>query len=155
MLLYMTTNNKVLRFLREHTLATLATVAHDGMPHAASLYYVVDDDMNLYCVTREETQKYQNIKQQPAVSMVITDEETAETVQLIGHAKKVTDEHAISDVLSRLWKITLDKQHWPAPVVKLSKGGLYVIKITPSELKFGDFKPIHLEGGRDYFDKII
>ncbi len=151
----MSNKDDTLRFLQEHTLATLATVDPSSVPHAASIYYVVDADLSIYIVTREETQKYQNIKQNSDVSMVVTDEETAETIQLVGGAQKVTDEHAISGILEKLWKITLEKHHWPAPVVKMNKGGLVVLKITPRELKFGDFKPVHLEDGTDYFEKVI
>lgn len=86
--LYMATTERALKFLQEHTLATLATVSADGVPHAASIYYVVDKDLSVYCVTREETQKYQNIQQNSSVSLVVTYEESAETVQLIGRAEK-------------------------------------------------------------------
>lgn len=141
--------------MQEHTLATLATIDPSGIPHAASVYYVVDLDLHIYCVTREETNKYQNIRLNENVSMAITDEETAETVQLIGTANKVENEHEISNILEKLWKVTLEKQHWPAPVVKLNKGGLLVLKIKPTEMKFGDFKPIHLENGTDYFEKVL
>lgn len=151
----MSGNEKTLRFLQEHSLATLATVDPNGAPHAASVYYVSDGDLNLYCVTREETQKYQNIKQNSVVSMVIVDEETSEIVQLVGDAARIDDEHSVSKILERLWKITLEKHHWPAPAIKMNKGGLLVLKITPKELKFGDFKPIHLENGNDYFEKVI
>lgn len=153
--LHMATTERALRFLQDHTLMTMASVTPDGIPHAASLYYVVEPDFSIYCVTREETQKYQNIRQNSSVSMVITDEESAETVQLVGKAVKVDDEHQIAGILQRLWTITMKKQHWPAPVIKLNEGGLLVLKIIPTELKYGDFKPIHLENGVDYIKKVI
>lgn len=141
--------------MNAHSLATLATVSASGAPHAASVYYTVDHDLNLYFVTREETTKYSNIKRNPQVSVVITDEETAETVQIQGTAQKITDEPVISDILEQLWKITVEKSHWPSPAVKLNKGSLSIIKVVPAELKFGDFKPVHLADGSDYFQEVI
>lgn len=146
---------KALQFLKSHSLAALATVANDNVPHVASVYYVVDDELNIYCVSREGTRKFQNIKQNPNVSLVITDEETAETVQLTGRADTGLEGEEESKVLERLWRVTVEKTSWPAPVVKINKGGISVVRIRPSELVFGDFKPIHLDDDKDYFQKVI
>lgn len=147
---------KAQSFLKKHQLAALATVSQDNVPYAASVYYVCDANCNLYFVTREDTQKAQNISHDSRVSMVITDEDTAETVQLVGLASVVEDHHSESDILEQLWRVTLHKQSWPAPVVKMDNGELQLIKIEPAELKYGDFKPVHLADGHDkYFKKVI
>jgi general stress protein 26 len=145
---------KSLEFLKNHTLAAIATVSSESTPHVANVYYVVDDDLQIYCVTRTDTSKFQNIKNNPIVALVVTDEETVETVQLIGKAMVVKDETQASTILEKLWKVTLSSQSWPAPIVKISSGDLTLLKIKPKELKFGSFKPIHLEDGKDpYFEK--
>lgn len=145
---------KAFKFLNEHSLASIATVADNGQPHVANVYYVIDEKLNVYCVTRTETSKFQNIKNNPRVALVVTDEETVETVQFLGVAEVVKDETQASDILQKLWKTTLNSQSWPAPIVKLSSGDLTLIRIKPTELKLGNFKPIHLEDSKEkYFEK--
>jgi uncharacterized protein YhbP (UPF0306 family) len=42
---------RLLTFLREHKVLTLAVVDGDGSPYAAALFYAVDEDLRFYVVT--------------------------------------------------------------------------------------------------------
>jgi hypothetical protein len=42
---------RLLNFLRNHQVVTIAVVEPDGTAHAAALFYVVDDELNLYVLT--------------------------------------------------------------------------------------------------------
>lgn len=146
---------KAERFLHNHKLVALATVSASGIPSAATVYAATDEKLNLYFITRSDTQKFRNIQENPNVSVAVTDEQTAETVQLIGRAETVEDKKEAGKLVQALWKATLDKQSWPAPVVKLNSGDLTLVKITPTQLKYGDFKPLHLaDGHEDYFEHV-
>jgi len=46
---------RLLAFLREHQVLTLAVVVDDGSPYAAALFYAVDEDMRFYVVTDPAT----------------------------------------------------------------------------------------------------
>lgn len=58
-------------FLAEHTTVTLATVAPDGTPAAAAVFYAHDADLNLYFLSEERTQHGQNMLANPAVAGTI------------------------------------------------------------------------------------
>ena len=42
---------RLLSFLRNHQVVTIAVAEPDGMAHAAALFYAVDDELNLYVLT--------------------------------------------------------------------------------------------------------
>ena len=148
--------NKTRDFINDNNLVVLSTVSADGQPHASSLYVVVDDKLNLYFVTRNDTQKYRDLDNNPRVAIVSTDESSAETVQLIGEAERVANGDEVKPQLEKLWEATTNKQSWPAPIVKLNSGDLVLVKVTPKSLKYGDFKPVHLENGHaNYFQQVV
>ena len=49
------TRERLLAQLRQHQVATLAVVEADGQPHAAALFYAVDDELRLYVLTDPAT----------------------------------------------------------------------------------------------------
>ena len=56
---------------REKDICVLATVS-GGKPHCSLMAYVADDDCReIYMVTHRETNKYKNLKENPAVSLLI------------------------------------------------------------------------------------
>jgi nitroimidazol reductase NimA-like FMN-containing flavoprotein (pyridoxamine 5'-phosphate oxidase superfamily) len=57
--------------VREKDICVLATVS-GGKPHCSLMAYVADDDCReIYMVTHRETSKYKNLKENPAVSLLI------------------------------------------------------------------------------------
>jgi nitroimidazol reductase NimA-like FMN-containing flavoprotein (pyridoxamine 5'-phosphate oxidase superfamily) len=66
--------------VREKDICVLATVSGDK-PHCSLMAYAADDDCReIYMVTHRETNKYKNLKENPAVSLLIdTREERSST----------------------------------------------------------------------------
>jgi nitroimidazol reductase NimA-like FMN-containing flavoprotein (pyridoxamine 5'-phosphate oxidase superfamily) len=57
--------------VREKDICVLATVS-GGKPHCSLMAYVADDDCReIYMVTHRGTNKYKNLKENPAVSLLI------------------------------------------------------------------------------------
>jgi len=91
-------NNKltaVQHLLKEHKTLTLATCA-DGRPWAASLYYVNDDNLNLFFVSDPETRHAQELRVNPEVAVTINADHhlwpRLRGLQLRGRAKAVSRE---------------------------------------------------------------
>ncbi len=57
--------------LAEHSTVTLATVAANGAPAAAAVFYAHDADLNLYFLSEERTQHGQNLLAHPDVAGAI------------------------------------------------------------------------------------
>ena len=57
--------------VREKDICVLATVSGDK-PHCSLMAYAADDDCReIYMVTHRKTNKYKNLKENPAVSLLI------------------------------------------------------------------------------------
>jgi nitroimidazol reductase NimA-like FMN-containing flavoprotein (pyridoxamine 5'-phosphate oxidase superfamily) len=69
--------NDVLKFLQKNKVAVVATASKDGIPEAATITYLFDDDFNFYFITRKQSQKLINLRKNPNVALVIgTDAKT-------------------------------------------------------------------------------
>jgi len=62
---------RLLRFLREHQVLTLAVNEADASAYAAALFYVVDDDLRLYVVTDTATRHGRAMVSNPCVAGTI------------------------------------------------------------------------------------
>jgi PPOX class probable F420-dependent enzyme len=55
--------------------AVLSTVRPDGTPHAAPVWYAVDDDGGIVFNTGEDTVKGRNLRRHPTVSLCVQDDQ--------------------------------------------------------------------------------
>ncbi len=69
-----TLRKSALDFLNEHRKAVFATVDDRATPHTSFMLYAVDDDFNVYFGTRTSFKKYEQIRQNPSVSMSVIEE---------------------------------------------------------------------------------
>lgn len=98
----MSDREKTLNYLKEHSLCVIATANMQGEPEAATINYFVDDDFNLFFITRKDTRKHANLLANPRVAIVVGTEPEPHTVQLQGDAVFLENEDelkAFSDAL--------------------------------------------------------
>ena len=120
---------KALEFLKENETCVMATVAKDGVPHAATVGYSVDDDFSFLIGTNKNTRKYQNLMKSNKVALVVGFS-GSKTVQLEGLAKEldITD-NRVEEHLAKL----------PGAVkFKIQPGQTYFL-VKPSWLRFTDY----------------
>lgn len=78
----------ILEFLRQHTLAVIATCGRDGRPEAAAIDFSVRDDLEIVFDTFEHTRKFANLLVQSRVALVVGWDDNI-TVQYEGDATRV------------------------------------------------------------------
>jgi uncharacterized protein YhbP (UPF0306 family) len=61
-------HERLLKFLREHQVLTLAVMETDGNPYAAALFYAVDDELRFYVVTDPATHHGKAMLANPSVA---------------------------------------------------------------------------------------
>jgi uncharacterized protein YhbP (UPF0306 family) len=127
-------------FLKNHKLMTLATF--DNKPWIATVFYVSDEDFNLYFLTSPKTEHGQHIAKNGMIACNIIDSHQKVTdqkvgLQLEGTAEKVSTFESIKKIL-QMWhainpgkeeKLSFDK-------IKNKVIGARVYKVTPNRLKF-------------------
>ena len=62
---------RLLKFLREHQVLTLAVTEADGNAYAAALFYVIDDELRFHVVTDPATRHGQAMLAHPSVAGTI------------------------------------------------------------------------------------
>lgn len=74
------------RLLRTERTCTLATASADGVPEAATVRFVTDNDLNVHVTTESPYRKYENMTENPRVAVVVDGDDN---LQLEGVAREV------------------------------------------------------------------
>lgn len=130
------TEELVSSFLAEHYTGVLTTADSAANPHGAVVYYLPEPDLTLSFVTKEETQKFKNIKENQQVAFVIYDEKSQTTLQIFGRALVVDDVEKKRDTINNMKNssIALSGQLLP-PAYKLTAGDYAVVQLIPQVIK--------------------
>lgn len=127
-------------FLNSHFQMTIGTYA--SFPWTATVYYSVDQDMNIYFLSNPETLHCKQLEKNPKVSVAVVDSPQKSSslkkgIQIYGKAKRISGANKIRYALD-LWKKTLDVTSplytYEGMMKKAIKGRMY--KVTPIKIKF-------------------
>ena len=129
-----------LEFLRkkENLTAVIATSTKDGKPHAAVIYYYVDDAFNFYFLTAHNTRKYKTLIQNPHISFTIGFGFQYITIQGWGTAHILEKNSDVENeiILNINNRLHANDYHWPIfQIPRYEKEELCVFKIVPNELR--------------------
>jgi len=124
------TRDELLRFLREHKLVVVSSVAPGGAPQAAVVGYGVSDTLELVFDTLTSTRKYANLRSDPRVALVVWDGER--TVQLEG----VVD-FPEGDELERLRQVYFVP--YPDGRERLAWPGITHVRVRLTWARYSDF----------------
>lgn len=127
--------HKIYEFLKQHPVGVLATVDPDGNPHASTIFFSADDQLNITFTTKRGTEKHANINNHNTVMLVTYDAANQSAVQASGKATEVTDQLEALDVfrgtLQATQKTGADEV---PPIAKISAGPYVAYKITPDNI---------------------
>lgn len=129
------TRSELLEFLRQHLLAVEASIAaHGGGPQAAVVGIVIGDDFEVFFDTLKSSRKYQNLKRDPRLALVIGwDLEQARTVQFEGRADE--PQGAELEALKARYFAA-----FPDGVARAAWPDIAYVRVRPSFLRFSDFR---------------
>ena len=107
-----TPREQALKFLQRHKTAALGTVSPDGAPHVAVVTCIIDDDFNIYFVTKADSRKLKNILRDPRVAVTVGgNPKTPSTIQMEGRAEIIDDpRHYMISHLNR--EMDIANAHW-------------------------------------------
>lgn len=126
-------------FLKQHVLASLATISPEGTPRVRTVYYDCDDSLSLYFLTLENTRKVSDIRANPHAAFVVTDSEESQTLQMEGMFEEITETAAFGPALSKLSSFLYPEGKAAAPVTHMDPAKPRMFKFVPNWVRFGDF----------------
>jgi uncharacterized pyridoxamine 5'-phosphate oxidase family protein len=156
-----TTNAKALHktvhdFLQKQHTGVISTVSEEKQPWGSTIYFIPDDDLNLYFITRAKTKKYQNINLHPIVAITAYDEQTQTTVQASGHISQVPAREVTEVALEKLSVIQPKGDiNWKPPFIKVHKGDWMVLKFNPNYMQYANYSEQKTNIHEDYIQKVI
>lgn len=135
------TKNAAFKYLSdsENLTAVVGTASASGEPHAAVVYYAVEDDLSLYFLTATGTQKSENLAANPRVSVAVGFGPGYVTMQGVGNAALLekgsgAEHHAVALIKNRLFDCKLT---WPLFQMNEFDGeSVQVFKVTLDSLYF-------------------
>ena len=131
---------KIADFLMSNHLGVVSTASPSGVPHAAVIHFVNDADLNLYFITKENTEKDKNLQHNPNVAMAVYDARTQTTLQITGKAAVDKDPQKFMNVFTQILKISMDMSEGATPPVSKLKNGeyrLYVLR--PDKIRIAEY----------------
>lgn len=124
---------KVRAFLNHHRKAVFATVDSEGKPHTSLMLYVVDDDFNVYFGTRKAFNKYNQLCENPAISLSVIQEsvDPLQVVDVHGDALPLGDEE------KKKW-FAYFKENNPSVYYVEAAEDYVMFRITPKGMRWLD-----------------
>lgn len=126
---------------------TISTVSEENKPESATVYFVYDQTLDIYFLTRKKSRKYKNIMHNPHVAFVVTCEHPPKTIQLEGVASVVTDPKEQMDHFNELVKRSSERNPVPPVAQLVDSGEMVFMKISTAWARFGKFEAMR-EGGK-------
>ncbi len=133
-------SKKAVNFLRRHPVGVIATASSAARPHAATVYFAIDDDLNIYFVTKEQTTKHKNLTENPVASIAVFDAENQATLQASGPVEPINDIVKFMRLFAQILDISADTSDSDRPPVsKLFAGDYFMYKLTPTSLRLAEY----------------
>lgn len=133
-------DEKGIKFVKEHDLAVLSTADKNGNVHGAVVYYVVDSENFIYILTKAESTKAKNIFGGSSIALTIHEPGTLQTIQIQGKAQIESDLEKRVEIYEQIVKLRpyRGKMQLP-PVTKLEQGAFTILRISPTNIHYSDY----------------
>ncbi|MBU6214895.1 pyridoxamine 5'-phosphate oxidase family protein [Patescibacteria group bacterium] len=130
---------EAMKFLKSHTVGTLATSTIGGQPSVSPIYYGIYDDFSIYFVTSKNTQKYKNIISNGRVAFSVGAGPRYRVVSIHGTAHLVGHEHRDEAIRYIEANVGTPIAEWPISTIKsFGDGELQLLKISPTHVSYLD-----------------
>lgn len=127
-----------LAFLKGNRAGVIATVSAEGKPHASVVYYVTDDNFNIYFITKIDSRKYRSIKANPSIAFTVGQLDTPRTLQIEGVAVEMLGEEDkkahVPDIMDMLSKNNPSY----LPIAKMDSE-VVLMWVEPKWIRWADF----------------
>lgn len=119
-----------LEFLKSHNTMVIATASYEGEPQAATVYYVVDDQFNLYFMTSKGSKKCDNLRSNGKIAFVVGSGPEVVTMQGGGFTESLDENESkvFYDLIERVALKSVNQ--WP--LLTLAKEGFCTFRIVPT-----------------------
>jgi general stress protein 26 len=133
---------EIYSFLTPLAIAVLSTSTKDGIPHAAIIYFLPDEELNFYFLTKSDTKKSKNLERNNRAALTIVDPKSPRTIQATGEVSEIEEPEMYTKIMEKIAEENAkgNSFYWPPPLSKLdSEGDLILYRFQPDWLRYADF----------------
>ena len=109
-------------------MGVIATVGKDGIPEAASVNYLLDENQIVCVLTDKDSRKVQNLRDNPHIAFVVGTTPVPHTVQIQGTAEIIESSNDLYEGM--LQKIVDSKRLESDPMYNMFGHNYDILKIT-------------------------
>lgn len=136
-----TTYRTAKAYIDQNPIATLSTINPDNTPSGAVVYICTDAKRPVvYFITKQETKKYQNLRDRHQVSLTIVNPSENSTLQANGRAFEVEDAVTIDEVMETIARNHISAKEWLPPIAKLHAGAYVIVGIELTHARLAQFQ---------------
>lgn len=128
-----------LAFLKSHKAGVLATASAEGKPHASAIYYVADDDFNIYFFTLFNSRKFSAMQANPSVAFVVGTLDAPQTLQMEGVVVEMRNDQDKMAHVADLVKVLTSNSVYYAPITQLDPSETVLMWIQPKWVRWADY----------------
>ncbi len=144
---------KFMNYVDHNPMAVLGTINDDGTPHGAIVYVCSLSNRSICFVTKNGTQKYDNLIKRPVVSLTIGNDKDSSTLQATGKAFIIEDAKLLDGAMKKINEIHAIMAEWLPPLAKLRAGNYAIVGIELLHARLGEFKGLDI-GSQEIFTEI-
>ncbi len=149
------TYRKIKAYIDQNPIATLGTVGGAGTPSGAIVYVCTDprDHPIVYFLTKQQTEKYKNLRDYHQVSLTIVNPAENSTLQAKGRAFDVEDAMMIDLVMEKIAHDHVSAKEWLPPIAKLRAGAYVIVGIELTYARLAQFQGMDIGDERIFTGK--
>lgn len=135
-------DSEILNFLEQRRCGVLATTRRDGSPHASVIYYDIDEYFVIRFLTKQKTQKSDNLSFNAQVVLVVFDERSQTTVQVEGVVERIPQNNnaETNEIFRNTLKSSLHTSGMGVPpVAKLAAGDYVAYRLIPERILMSSY----------------
>lgn len=149
---------RIADFLSKQATCVLASADKNGKPHAATVYFTCDRQLNFYFVTKKETQKNRNLQANPQAAIAVSDIPSQTTVQAFGTVIEVSEPSRMEWIFNDIWRLAAltTSNIAPPPTTKLVAGGYVVYQLSAPTIRIARFnRPDNSESDLEHIFEVV
>lgn len=124
------TRDQLIDFLRRHKLAVQATVSPGGAPQAAVIGIAISEQLEIVFDTVETTRKYQNLRADPRIALVIGWDEITAQIEGVADFPAGPELDRIRECYFVVYPEGRERLTWP---------GIAHVRVRPTWMRYSDY----------------
>ena len=130
---------EALAFLLRHKTGVLSTLSLEGQVQGRTVYYLADENFNVYIMTLINSRKFQALQANPKVAFTVSTPEVPQTLQIEGVAMDISLSDEASKKKEQLFEVLNSNPWFYGPIAKLDLADTVVVWIRPTWVRWADY----------------